>query len=303
MRKRTVWALVGLTSLGALAIGLDRTAAADAGVRDEGAEQQETTTKDAAAPIGGGQQEAQSGASAPSEEACPTTEAAKLNMVLRSLHMLNRSEIEHARIAEERSKQAEVKEFARRMISDHTEADRKLTEFAKKNGVSLTAVTPTDPIHAALHASMKTSEEALKAAKGDSFDAAYLGMEIAEHRLGVSTVQEGQKYAKGEAKQLLDESHKMLRGHLEHAERLGQRLRFEPLPVGGGPEQGERREAPTDAGALESPAIEQWVEDAGRWVEDAGRQLLEGDGGDGSGPVDTRPPPIERGRGTQPQEP
>jgi len=90
----------------------------------------------------------------------------------------------------------------------------------------------------------------------------------------------------------------MLQSHLEHAEQLGQRLRFEPAAIGGGPEErGERESAPADAGDTEpGDAIEQWVEDAGRWVEDAGRQLFEGDEDGSSGPVDVRPPPIERGR-------
>jgi len=189
MRKRTVWALLGLTSLGAVALGLDHEASADAGIQDESVEQRATTTRDAAPPAVEEKQEARS--ATPGEDACPTTEAAKLNMVLRKLHMLNRGEIEHARLAQERSQTGAVKEFAQRMITDHTEADRKLTAFAEKNDVSLDEVEPTDPIHAALHAAVKSGNEALEKARGVSFDAAYIGMEIAEHRLGVSVVRKG----------------------------------------------------------------------------------------------------------------
>lgn len=315
MRKRTVWALCALTSLGAVAAGLNHRAMADAGVHEESpAPREEAESSDAAAPVGGGPETS----ATPSEEACPTTDAAKLNMVLRALHRLNQSEIATARLAEEQSRHEAVKEFARRMIADHSEADRKLSEFAKKNGISLTAVTPIDPIHAAMHEAMKASGQALKSSQGDAFDAAYIGLEISEHRFGVSAVAVGQKYATGDAKKLLDENHRMLQGHLEHAERLGQRLRFEPMPIGGGPVGGgseelkEKEPAPAgDAGETgekeESPggavrqwaedaggAIQQWAEDAGEYLMDAGRQLFEGDGG-GEEPLDVKPPPIDRG--------
>lgn len=304
MRKRTVWALCALISLSGLAIGLNLHATTDAGAHDEGVMPQEVEALDSGAPVGGGPQPS----SKPSEEACPTTEAAKLNMIFRELHALNRSEIEQAKLAEQRSRQEAVKAFARQMIADHAEADRKLTEFAEKNGISLTTVTPTDPIHAAWHKAMKASGEALRSVDKDSFDAAYIGLVVAEHRFGVSAVEEGQKYAKGEAKELLDENHRMLRGHLEHAERLEQRLRFEPVAVGGGPKENEPEPATGDAGEKEeSPgggarqwvedaggAVQQWAEDAGEYLMDAGRQLLEGDAG-GEDPVDVRPPPIDRG--------
>lgn len=173
-------------------------------------------------------------------EACPMTPTAKLHMVLRELHAMNHAEIEKGREAEKRAQAGEVKEFARIMVRDHTEADRRLTEYAKNNGVDLTKVAPIDPIHAALDRADAASEKALSTKRGASFDAAYVAPQAFEHRVVLGVVEEGQKYAKDDAKDFLDGMHRMMSDHLVRATKLIDQLQFAPAAVGGGPAEKEK---------------------------------------------------------------
>lgn len=275
MRKRTLWAILALSSAGMAGYGLTSEPSAVAAMQEE-------RTDDAggagAAPLttppdagGGEKQDARN-------EACPTTAAAKVNMVLRELHVINRSEIESGRLAEQRAQAGEVKEYARIMVRDHSEADRKIAEYAKRNGIDLTKVAPIDPIHAALDRADSAEQKALGTKHGADFDAAYVAPQALEHRVALSVAEEGQKYAKDEAKELLDGVHRMLVDHLARAEKLGGQLHFQPAAIGGGPEQeGSSERTDGDGGA----AVPQGQGDASpQTTEDAAAPRV-------------RPPPVD----------
>lgn len=262
MANRTIWILLGLSTAGLAAFGVNREPSANAATQSEDPPvvQELGAQPDAGERAGS----ADSGApSAASNEACPMTAQAKLNMVLRELHALNQGEIESGRLAEQRAQSGDVKEFAKTMVRDHSEADRKLTDYAKRNGIDLTKVTPVDPIHAALDSADKASENALRTKKGADFDVAYAAPQTLEHRVALGVVEEGQKVAKGEARALMDETQQMLSRHLSLAEKLEGNLRYQPAAIGGGPGQ----KGDSDAGG----AAPEWHGDGGEGTStDAG---------------------------------
>lgn len=270
MRRRTIWALLALATAGIAGFGVQRESSAIAAMQDQADAGGESTSTDAGAWLQG---TPDAGEAKESAEAAPPTDTAKLHMVLRELHVINQSEIEGGRLASERAQAAEVKEYGQLLVRDHTEADRKLTDYAQRNQVDLTKKTPADPIHVALDKADKAQQKALGTKRGADFDAAFVAPQAMEHRVAVNIAEEGRKYAKDEARTLIDEMHRMLGDHLARAEKLQSQLRFEPAAVGGGP----------DGGSGEG-AVPRLQEDAGtQGTEDAGSLRL-------------RPPPVD-GRG------
>src|SRR5712691_11606918 len=72
-------------------------------------------------------------------------DATKTNILLRQLHAANQDEIDMGKLAQDKAQNAEVKKFASEMVTDHTNADQKLTDMAKRNNIDLNA-TPHGPV-------------------------------------------------------------------------------------------------------------------------------------------------------------
>ncbi|MBI2391464.1 MAG: DUF4142 domain-containing protein [Deltaproteobacteria bacterium] len=168
---------------------------------------------------------------------CPHDDNAKLKSVLEFLHTANQNEIKHSKLAMERSTSKDVKAFADRMVREHTDADKKLTDLAQKKGIDLSPTMPMDPIHAAVHGADAKMDEALKTKSGAQFDAAYLGPEMMEHVLVLAVIEEGQKVAKDdEVKKLLSDMHKGVDGHREHVMTMMSKMKMPGgAAIGGGP--------------------------------------------------------------------
>ncbi|MDM9644812.1 DUF4142 domain-containing protein [Rhizobium sp. S163] len=95
----------------------------------------------------------------------------------------NAFEIESSKIAEQKAKDGDVKEFARQMIADHTKAAEGLKKAAKIDG----AEPPLSPKHAAMI-------ETLKGASDQDFQPLYIEMQNVAHMEAVSLFA---TYAKG----------------------------------------------------------------------------------------------------------
>lgn len=93
-----------------------------------------------------------------------TVDASDRNL-MRELAYANISEIEAAKLAQRKSKNDEVLNFARQMIDDHTKALDQLQQLAQQKGVQL----PTEP-----DAKHKTMAKRLEAMSGAAFDREYL---------------------------------------------------------------------------------------------------------------------------------
>jgi len=87
------------------------------------------------------------------------------------------AEVNLAFVAVRQASSAEVKQYARHMIEDHTRANSELLALANKNGLS--AARTMDAEHQALEAKL------LKLA-GNDFDRAYMDAQVADHRKAVA---------------------------------------------------------------------------------------------------------------------
>jgi putative membrane protein len=123
-----------------------------------------------------------------------------------------RAEVETANMAEQRALSADVKTFAKRMLSDHGKANEELMPLAKSNALSLPRELDKD------HVVMRNE---LSSLRGDAFDRAYLRAQIMDHQKTAQLLEyeigAGQNakviaFAQNQLPTVLD--------HLEHAQRL-----------------------------------------------------------------------------------
>jgi putative membrane protein len=134
----------------------------------------------------------------------------------------NRIDINQAKLALRKSTNAQVKEFANQMISDHTSLEKSVRDLAMKLGVKEeTSGTAKQLKQQALEESKK-----LSGMKGKEFDREYAAHEIAYHQAVIdaatNTLIPNAKNA--ELKSALQGAAPLLQGHLQHAQQLQQSM-------------------------------------------------------------------------------
>ena len=122
------------------------------------------------------------------------------------------AEIEGAKVALEKSTSRDVKDFAQRMIKDHTAANQKLKDLAKQKGLEMSD-------DASLMAKAKTM--ILKLREGESFDEAYANNQVQAHQETIELfrnyIQQGQDQ---DIKSFAKDTLPTLEEHLQQAQSL-----------------------------------------------------------------------------------
>ena len=93
------------------------------------------------------------------------------------------AEVQLGQLAAQKASSPQVKEFAQRMVADHTQANQDLMQLAKSENLNL----PTQP-----DSKHKSELERLSAMNGSAFDAAYMKHMVQDHE---QTVAEFKKQA------------------------------------------------------------------------------------------------------------
>jgi putative membrane protein len=127
------------------------------------------------------------------------------------------AEVEFGRLAEQKAQSDAVRDFARRMVEDHSKANDELKPLAEAAEIPLP--DELDPEHQAMR-------DKLEAAEGAAFDLAYIEGQVADHLKAVQTfeweVAQGQDAAlQGFAKEKLP----TLMEHLRMAQDLAVEMR------------------------------------------------------------------------------
>lgn len=119
-------------------------------------------------------QSATSGSSAASPEKGAKTLSRADQNLMREMAYANLSEIEAGKVAQNKSQSEQVKNFAQRMIDDHTKAQQELQQLADSKGVKL----PTEP-----DAKHRAQLKKLQAMSGEQFDKQYIAQGgLTDHR-------------------------------------------------------------------------------------------------------------------------
>lgn len=128
----------------------------------------------------------------------------------------NQVDINYAKIAKQKSKNADVRKFAQTMLSDHQAVINQATALVKKLGV-----TPkNNSLSRKLLADAEKTKKTLRGKSSKSFDKAYIDNEVAYHKAVISTVNDIliPQSQNADLKKLLQDVVPTLNTHLEHAE-------------------------------------------------------------------------------------
>jgi putative membrane protein len=147
----------------------------------------------------------------------------KLQKAVQKLHASNQGEVAAGKAALSAAQSPDVKQFAQRMIDDHSRSDAQLQQVAQRTGISLKGK--------AFDEKLKDGQEELKEAQakqGAEFDRAYMKMMVDEHEDDVEDVEKAAKHARErqqtELALFLDTTHRHLQTHLDEAKRVEQSL-------------------------------------------------------------------------------
>jgi putative membrane protein len=130
----------------------------------------------------------------------------------------NQVDIDAGNVAKTRTKNSKVKEFAQRMVTDHTGVNKQAVDLARK-----LKVTPEDnPTSQSLKSGGDANVTKLKTLTGADFDKAYVDHEVDYHQAVLDAVDKtlipGAKNE--ELKALLVKTRPAFVAHLEHAKHV-----------------------------------------------------------------------------------
>jgi putative membrane protein len=134
----------------------------------------------------------------------------------------NQIDIEAGKMAEGKTKNGEVKAFAKQMVTDHTAVNKQASDLAKKLNV-----TPEDnSTSQSLKTAAAESASKLKSLKGKDFDKAYVDQEVAFHAQVIGAIDQAllPNAKNQELKSLLEKTRPAIQAHLEHAQHIQKTL-------------------------------------------------------------------------------
>ncbi|EKT4565854.1 DUF4142 domain-containing protein [Pseudomonas putida] len=121
------------------------------------------------------------------------------------------AEVVTGKLAQEKSQNAEIKTFAQQMVTDHTQANQKLGDIARKLDISV-------PDEAAMTDKVK---KMILEWRDESFDKSYLNNQVDAHEKAVELFKkEAASSDKAELKAFASETLPKLEQHLEQAKAL-----------------------------------------------------------------------------------
>ncbi|HEX4926614.1 MAG TPA: DUF4142 domain-containing protein [Burkholderiales bacterium] len=129
---------------------------------------------------------------------------------LKQLAQDNIAEIELGKLAQQKAQDSQVKDFAQKMVDDHTKLLADLQKVAEEQDVQL----PTAPD--AKHQKMMKKMQSLS---GEKFDREYMQAMVKDHKQAVKLLERTQKRAKVDAvKSAAQQAEPEIRNHLQMAQ-------------------------------------------------------------------------------------
>ena len=120
------------------------------------------------------------------------------------------------KIAQERASNPQVKEFGRRMQTDHSKANDELKKIAAKKDIKLPS---------RLEGKQKATVDKLSKLKGEEFDRAYMAIMVDDHKEDIEKFQrQAEKGEDPDLRKFAKEQLPILKKHLELAERTRKQL-------------------------------------------------------------------------------
>jgi putative membrane protein len=128
----------------------------------------------------------------------------------------NLAEIETAKMLEQKATDPAVKDFASRMVTDHTQASQRLATLAKDTGVTL----PTQP-----SATERSQKSELQKLSGSKLEDAYLRDELQGHKQVISSFENEIEHGQDRAvRDYAEQTLPTLQDHIRIAEDLAGKM-------------------------------------------------------------------------------
>ncbi len=130
----------------------------------------------------------------------------------------NQVDIEAGELAQSKSTNPKVKEFAQRMITDHSGVNQAATELVTRLGV-----TPEpNPTSQQLRQGGEQNRSSLQGKSGAEFDRAYVAHEVTYHQTVLDAIDQTliPNAQNAELKALLQQTRPAVEAHLQHAKEL-----------------------------------------------------------------------------------
>jgi putative membrane protein len=122
------------------------------------------------------------------------------------------AEVQFGQLAAQKAGRSQVRDFAQKMVSDHTQLNQQLMQLAQAKGV--TPPTELDPAHQAILARLQRE-------RGATFDRDYMRGQIADHQATIALFQrESQEGTDPDLKNLAAQALPTLQQHLQMAQAL-----------------------------------------------------------------------------------
>lgn len=134
----------------------------------------------------------------------------------------NSIDVDLAKLAQSRTGNHDVKQFATTMITDHSAVNAQATALAAKLGV-----TPQDnPVSQSLLKGAAEARATIEPLKGKAFDRAYINREVAYHEAVIDALDKLliPSSSNAELKKLLVDVRPAFVAHLEHAKKIQRAL-------------------------------------------------------------------------------
>jgi putative membrane protein len=118
------------------------------------------------------------------------------------------AEVKLSELANDRASDPKVKDFAKQMVTDHTQANDELKPIAESNKI---------PVPTKLTGKHEVAYKHLEKLSGAKFDAAYIQIMVGDHDKTVSAFEEASSTVKDPSlKAFVDKTLPVLRQHKEH---------------------------------------------------------------------------------------
>ncbi|MDQ3535374.1 MAG: DUF4142 domain-containing protein [Bacteroidota bacterium] len=126
-------------------------------------------------------------------------------------------EIELGQLAVQKANSQEVKNFAQKMVDDHSRANEKLKQIAQRKNIALPNGIPNDH---------RKHIDDLREKSGREFDKEYMDLMVSEHKDDVSKFEDAaDDLNDNEIKSFAQETLPKLRQHREEAEQIHERIK------------------------------------------------------------------------------
>jgi putative membrane protein len=140
------------------------------------------------------------------------------------LHNVNQDEIAAGKLAQQKGQSADIKDYGRQLVEDHTKADADVKAAAKKAGISISDSALAKHDQEMMRVD-KNKMDQLKKMSGAEFDRTFAQVMAKDHDHMISMLRDHKDDLKAaELKQLVDNTLPVLEQHKDMAEKAGRNI-------------------------------------------------------------------------------